>query len=140
MATKGHSVVFEYGNTADHTTASAWTKLFTKVTDIQPYNLEGEAIDISHMESPEQYSERTSGWAEATDVELTAQHIKTEYAAALNTLFRVDKAFRIVFFDGTTLKFNGFLNNLGTTAERKGIVSTTASIVVNGKPVYAATS
>jgi hypothetical protein len=140
MPTKGHSTVVQYGDTADIATATTWTRVATRVTEAEGPNLEAEDIDTSHMESVDQAEEFVSGWYNGGEPTVTAQFSKSEYQFAKETLFRADKAYRIVFFDGATIKWNGYLKGLGTPVERKGLVMCALTFKVSGKPVYAAAS
>jgi hypothetical protein len=133
MATKGHSTKLKYG---EQGATPTYTDL-GKVIDITPPAPEAEEIDISTMDSEEQWKEVTAGWADGGEVEVTARYDKAKNAAVY-ALFRADKAYQVEFSDGSTWSFNGFLKKIGNEVERQGIVTIKLTLRVSGKPVFAA--
>src|SRR4051794_14657133 len=102
--TKGTKTKLEFGNGADVATSTTWTPI-AKITDINPPEIKADDIDVSNMDSPADddglpFAEFEPGWAEAGEVEVTAQFDKTQDAAVYG-LFRVPKGYRMVFADGS---------------------------------------
>lgn len=129
--TKGYQSKVFYGDTIAATT---WTP-FANVTEITPPKPTAAKIDSTHMESPDEFKEQEPGLAEVDDVELKVQFEKDQ-ADAVYALFRQKKAFRVQFADGSKWEFVGFISGYGDEIDREGIVSTTVTIAVSGKPVF----
>jgi hypothetical protein len=134
MATKGHSTKLAYGDAANYADSETWTD-FAKITEITPPNVEADDIDISHMDSPDQFKEFTAGWADGGEVECTIQFAKAANAAVYG-LFRQDKGYKVTFVDGSTWELNGYMKAFGNEVEREGIVTANVTIKVSGKPVF----
>jgi hypothetical protein len=132
MATKGHSTTLGYSGIPPTT----YTPV-AKITDIKPPAPESEDINVSHMESPEQWEEVTAGWADAGEVETTIQYEKAANATIYG-LLRQDKTYKITFSDNSTWVFQGFLKKFANEVERKGIVTANISIRISGKPTFTA--
>lgn len=133
MPTKGHSTTLGYTD-LPVTGPSVYTPV-AKIVEIKPPSPEAEAIDVSHMESPEQWEEFTAGWASAGEIEVTAQYAKAD-TATLYGLFRNDKGWKMAFSDGSAWTFVGFIQKLSGEIERKGIIQTTLTIKISGKPIW----
>lgn len=135
MATKGHSTKMEVGDGATYDASLTWAALFSKITELTPPKIEGEDIDTSHMESPDQFEEFDPGWANGGEVEFTAQFDKDKQESTY-ALFRVPRGFRMVFVDGSKWNLNGYIKGFANEAERKGIVTAKVTIKISGKPVF----
>lgn len=134
--TPGHTTIFEYGNQSNYADSTTWTKV-GQITDIDPPEVEADDIEVSNMESPDQFKEFDPGWADAGEIELEAQYEKAN-AAAVYGIFRTRKGFRMTFQDGSTWKFNGYLKKLGGEIDREGIVTQKLTFKVSGKPLFTA--
>ena len=134
MAVKGHSASLHYGNGADYSASTSFTKL-AGVTELTPPTVDAEKIDVSNMDSPQNYMENDAGEASVSDVECTLQYEKERNEDVLE-LFRVPKGFKVVFSDGSHWGFSGFISSVGNETERKGIVSLKIKITVSGKPIF----
>jgi hypothetical protein len=139
MATKGHSVIMEYGNQATHGASTVWTTM-GNITDITPPNVEADDIETSHMLSPEQFKTFMAGWADGGEVELTIQYEKAKNAE-LYSLFRQDKGFRLMFADpapsGSKWNFSGYIKAFGNEVDREDIISADITVKISGKPDFA---
>lgn len=131
-ATKGHSTKLEY-SAIPPTTYTA----VAKIIDIKGLSPEAEDVNVSTMDSVEQWEEVTAGWADAGEVEVVAQ-----YEKAANTtiwgLMRQDKTYKLTFSDNSTWVMQGYLKKFSNEVERKGIVTATLTIRISGKPVFTA--
>lgn len=134
--TKGFMSKAFYGDSATVATSTTWTA-FAGVTEITPPKPSASKIDTTNFESADEYKEQEAGLAEVDDVELKIQFDKTQ-AAAVYALFRAKKAFRVAFADGSKWEFVGFISGYGDEVDREGIVSTTVTIAVSGKPIFTA--
>jgi hypothetical protein len=134
MATKGHSTKLEYGDEDTYEDSETFTAL-AKVTELGGISIEGEDIDVSHMESVEQFAEFDPGWADAGEVEATLQFEKTQNETVYG-LFRQPKGFRMVFSEGSKWGFSGYIKGFSNEVERKGIVTAKVTIKISGKPVF----
>lgn len=133
MAVKGHSVKFSYADPGTPTTYTA----VAKVIDITPPNVEADDIDVSTMDSPDQFKEFTASWADGGECELTIQFSKQENGT-IYSLFRADKAFKIEFSDGSNWTFNGYIKAFGNEVDREGVITTPITIKVSGRPTFTA--
>lgn len=134
-AQKAYLSVIESGDTADHTTATTWTKVAVAVS-IKPMAIKAKDIDITTLESPDEFEEMAAGLADGGEVEV--KHLFNSAAAiAVEALFRTPKAFRIRYGAGTKgWKFNGYINEIGDDDVENGkVVGSMLKIRVTGKPV-----
>jgi hypothetical protein len=139
MAQKGSQVIMQYGNNPTYAASTTWTDI-AEIIDITPPNIEADDIDASHMLSPNQMKEFLPGWGDGGEVELTVQYDKTRNAA-LYTLFRQPKGFRIMFADapgpsGSKWGLDGYVKGLQNTVEREGVITADLKIKVTGTPVF----
>lgn len=134
MATKGSKTKFEYGDGETVADSETWVA-FAKVTDLTPPKPEIDDIDVSHMESPDEWKEYEPGWKEGGEVDVTIQYAKAQNAAVL-ALLGVKHGFRITFVDGSKWQWDGYLKSTGNEVEREGIVSTVVTVKVSGKPEF----
>lgn len=138
MSVKGYLSTIEYADTADHATATTWTKL-TKVRSIKPMTVKAKDIDVTTLESPDEFEEVIAGLAEAGEVEIDALY-DADDADDVYGLFRQTKGFRIKYGAGTSgWKFNGYISEIGDGDVETGkVVSSSVKIKVTGKPVRVA--
>lgn len=122
------------GDADTYADTETWTKL-AAVVELTPPVADAESVDVSHMESEEQYEEKDPGWASVSDVEATIQHEKAKNETVLG-LFRQVKGWKVVFSDGSHWGFTGFLASVGNEVERKGIVTIKVKITISGKPTF----
>ena len=131
-ATKGHSTQLAYSAIPPTTYTS-----IAKIIDLKPPEPESEDINVSTMESTEQWEEVTAGWADAGEMECKVQYEKAANAT-LYALMRLDKTYKVTFSDNSTWIFQGFLKKFSNEVERKGIVTATLTIRISGKPTFTA--
>lgn len=134
MPVKGHSTQLHFGDADTYADSETWTQI-SGITEITPVNVEAEDVDVSSMDSPEQYDEFDPGWASASDVEATLHYEKEKQEDVL-ALFRVPKGYKTTFSDGSHWGFSGYLKAVGNEVERKGIVSLKVKFKISGKPVF----
>jgi hypothetical protein len=132
--TKGHSTVIEYGDQPTFADSITWTA-FANVTGVTPPTPEADDIDVSHMGSEGQFKEFTAGWADGGEVEVTLQYNKDQ-ATTIYGLFRQNKGFRITFSDESYWGLTGYIKSFGDEIDREGIITTTVTIKVSGKPTF----
>lgn len=133
--TKGYSTTFAYGDisaTPSYTTIAG-------VTEITPPKISAAKIDTTNFTSADEFKEQEPGLKESDDVEATLQFEKTQ-SATLYGLLATKKAFKVQFADGSKWEFNGFISGFGDAVDREGIVTTTVTIAVTGKPTFTAAS
>jgi hypothetical protein len=136
MPTKGHSTVVQYNAATTYAGSSSWTTLGTRINDVEPGMNEAEDIDISHMFSADQREEFTAGWSNSGEAKLTLQYVNTEFQNIHNTLYRQDKGWRIVFYDGSGVGWSGYIKSFGPKVERKRIVTQEITIKISGATTY----
>lgn len=132
--TPGHSTKFEYGNATTFAASTSWTE-FAQILEIAPPEVEADDIEVSHMQSPDQFKQYDPGWADGGEIEMKIQFEKTGAAAAY-ALFRQKKGFRETYQDGSTWKIDGYIKKFGGTTEREGVVIVEITFKVSGKPVF----
>ena len=132
--TKGHGVVLEYGDAETYDDSSTWTKI-AKVVDITPPTVEADDIETSNMDSPGQHKEYEAGWADGGEVEATIQ-FDTHENNAVYQRFRTKAGHRITFDDGSFWGFTGYIKSFGNEVEREGLITTSITLKVSGKPLF----
>jgi len=133
--TKGHSTVIEYGNQATYTGSTSWTKL-AGVVSVTPPSPEADDIDVSNMDSEEQFKEFEPGWADGGEVEMSIQ-FDADQASTVYGMFRQKAGYRVTFSNGAKWGVSGYIKSYGDEVEREGIVTTSIKIKVSGKPTFA---
>jgi hypothetical protein len=137
MSLKAYGAVLEYGNTADHATATAWTAV-ARAKSITPGKVSAADIDTTVLTSPDEAEEVLPGLASNGEFEATVEYDKTA-TGTLYGFFRTVKAWRLRYADDSGWKFNGYINEIGDDEVVNGeIVTTAIKIKPTGKPVHVA--
>lgn len=135
MSLKAYGSLIQYGDTADIATAATWTTV-AKAKSIKPGKSSEKSIDTTHLTSPDEHEEAVPGLATGGEFEVMAQYDKTA-TDAVNALFRIVKAWRLVYPDLSGWKWNGWISEIGDEEVVNGdIVRTTLKIKVTGKLVH----
>ena len=134
MSVKGHSVKFEVGNNATVDASTTWIE-FAAITEITPPSVTADDIEVSHMQTPEQFKDFDPGWAESSEVELQIQYDK-EQNETVYGLFRLKRGYRMTFVDGAKWLFVGFISEFGNEVDREGIITANVKVKVTGKPEF----
>ena len=129
MADKGYGAKFFWKVTSPATTE------VLLVTAIAPPGIEVEDIDVSVMQSTDQWREFISGWKVGGEAGVTIQYTKAE-TAALFAQAAIENFFIIEFSDGSEWAFKGYINNFGDELDIDGIVSTALTIKITGVPTF----
>ena len=124
--TKGYGSSFGYADVGTTT----FTKL-ARVLEIKPPKSSVDSIDTSHLESPDQWKEKTAGWKEAGEAEVKVQ-FKKDQTAAVYELLALDKSFQIKLADTSTLDFDGFVSAIEPELDKDGLVTATLTFTVSG--------
>jgi hypothetical protein len=106
------------------------------VTSIGGPGIEGDAIDISDMDSADGFREFAPGLVDAGDVELGLNYTKAE-VAALHALWRATGTYKVVFPDSASWSFSGFLNGIENEAPHDDKITSDATFKISGKPTFA---
>ncbi len=125
-----------YVGTWDDAAASITTKV-AEVVSISGPDLEGDDIEVTHMDSSDGYMEFLPGLVDGGEVSIELNFTKAETALLL-TYFRVKKAYKVTFSDTSTWHFNGYIKTLGNEAPLKDKIGQTATFKVAGTPVFTA--
>lgn len=136
--TPGHSTKFYYGTLPTQNASTSWFEI-GQITEISPPELEADDVEVSNMQSPEQFKQFDPGWADAGEVELTVQYTKAQ-ATTLYGIFRQPKLFKIQFEDGSVWEYQGYVKKLGGEIDREGVITQTVTTKISGKPTFTAAS
>jgi hypothetical protein len=129
MAVKGYGADVHYNG----------VNLASAIVEIVPPVMECDDIDTSHLQSTDMAKTYISGWIEGGECEVTAHYDRTEYAAML-AAFGQEKSWVVTINDATSptadagVFFLGYIKALGPTIDMEGLVETTITIKVTGKP------
>ena len=119
----------QYGNTADHATATTWTTVAEVVT-IKPPKRSAPKIDVTDLESAAK--ESLPGLPEVGDCEATIKYSATD-AETLEALFNTVKAWRVLYPDTSGRKWNGWIMEDGEEEVQNGeIITGTIKIAATG--------
>ena len=110
-----------------------------RVRSIKPFKVSAETIDITTLDSPDEFGEVLAGLATGGEVEVTLEYSATA-TATLYALFRVLEDFEIVYPDTRGWEFTGYIVEFGDeeVSNGGGIVTQTVKVVVTGKPTQIA--
>lgn len=129
MAARAKGTKLQYGNTADIATATTWTDV-ADVVSIKPPKRTADKIDATTLES--EAKEGLPGLPEVGDAEATIQY-DAEQAAALDALYNVQKAWRVLYPDLSGRKWNGWISEDGEEEAVNGeLLQQTIKIAATG--------
>lgn len=113
--------------------------VIANLTSIGAIGMESDEIDVTDLDSPEDYKEFIAGSKTPTDVEISG-NIKNETAvqqllALANS--RTVESWMVVYPSGSTWTFNGYIKSF-TDGEKTtdGLLTFTSGIRVTGKPTF----
>ena len=137
MALKAYQAKLEYGDTADHATATSWTAVAT-VKTIKPPKVQAKEIDTTTLDSADEFEESIAGLGNGGELEASIQYAKV-LTGTLYGFFRTVKAWRVRYSDDSGWKFNAFINEFGDEEVVNGeILMTGLKMKVTGKPAHSA--
>jgi hypothetical protein len=105
------------------------------LTDVKPPKIEADDVDVSNMNSASQMKEHIAIWGDAGEVEFKVQFNKTQNGVVYS-LFRQQKAWQVMFSDGSYWTAEGYLKSFANEVEREKIVTADISIKLSGLPVF----
>jgi hypothetical protein len=123
-----------YGGQLQVDISGTYTQV-AEVKDIDGPNQDSTAIDVTHLQSPNNTREYLPGLQEPGIINVTANFTAT----GCNTMygfFRVTKAWRALFSNGSKWDFSGHMSSFGTTIPLEEAAGMTFAIKVTGKPLF----
>jgi hypothetical protein len=128
--------IFEYGNTADHSTATTWTAV-GRVVSIKPPMRKSKDINVTVLTSTAE--EKEPGLPGTSETSLKLQYGPT-LAGTLDGFFNVVKAYRVHYPDGSGRKFNGWISELGEAEIKNGeVIEQEAKVTITALDVFQST-
>lgn len=127
-----------YGAKAYYGAADPAATEFADVVSIEPNSVEVEEIDISTMQSTDQWREFCASWKVGGELSVT-MHFEKVNTTALYALIGVDDQwFLYEFADGSKFGFQGFIKGYTDAVPIDDKIETTLTMRIDGKPVYTA--
>ena len=121
--------------------ATDWT--IGHLTSIGEIGIESEEIDVTDLDSTEDFKEYIAGTKDAGEVALAGntrdESVITKMYALANS--RAIESWIVTYPSGATWEFTAFVKSFKDTEKTPdGIISWTASLRISGKPVFTAAS
>lgn len=117
-------------------TSSSWKQL-SEITDVSGPSKAREAVEVTHLNSPDKYKEFIKGLKEAGDVSLSMNFTRAQYDI-MSTDFESEnnQNYKIVIPDAerTTIEFEGMITELGLAIPVGDKITSDVTIKVSGKP------
>jgi len=131
----GAGVKLGYADIGTSSSSSGPTYL-AEVLDLTPGEESVGKIDISNHDSPNRKKEYIAGWIEVGDTTADLIYNKTD-AATVRTILesRVTRTWTILFPDGSTLVFVGFLTQVGHAIPLEKEITTKVAICASESSV-----
>lgn len=92
-------------------------------------------IDVTHLQSPNQFKEFIPGWGDGGVVTIEANFTKAQLNSLYGTI-RTVQNWKIVFSDLSNWAFSGYINAISTDTPLEEEVQMPFSIKVTTKPVF----
>ena len=112
-----------------------------EVVSITPPGVTREAVEATHLKSPDRYKEFIAGLKEAGEASLTLNFVPSASDAVFEAFDAASGKYQITFPNGVMMRFDGFFtayNPPELTAEGK--MEASATIKATGKPTLHAAS
>ena len=124
-----------YGTKLQYKVGENWVDVGGIVGVTGP-DAEVDDIEISDNDAVERWVEFLPGMIKAGTVGLKLHYDKTETAAVYALLGVKNKDYKVLFSDGSSWTFVGYLKQLGHEAPHDDAVTQEATFKVSGKPVF----
>ena len=134
---KGYNYQIEYGSAALSGTPT-YSELSDRVEEVSPPKPEIDEVDVTHMQSPDQWKEYLAIWKDQGEFSATMQFQKETYTLLEDVLFGEVRAYRFTDNDGNKLVTDAFLKSFGQVVDRAGIVKIEATWKASGPPDFTA--
>lgn len=130
----GYASQFKVGNGGSPT--ETFTDFGAKVTSITPPGYSREAIDATHMASPDRYKEFIAGLMDAGEVSMDLNYLPSAADAFIAALEAGKKNYQIVMpgDDEVTFTFTAICTAYQPTAPVDGKMTASATFKISGKP------
>lgn len=133
----GHGTLFQTGDDASPQTFAT----LAEVTNITPPSIARDAVEATHMQSPEKWREFIAGLKDGGELAVELNYVKTS-AATMMAEFDSDvvKDRRITFPDGSTFDMAALCTAFEPDAPNDDKIAASATFKVSGKPVFTASA
>jgi predicted secreted protein len=108
-----------------------------EVTSVKPPGYSRDAIDATHMESPDRFREYIAGMMDAGEVTIGLNYVPAASDAVLTALTAGKGDFKITLPNGVTVTFSAVVTAYDIDAPLDDKMTATATFKVSGKPVLA---
>ncbi len=132
----GHGTVFSFGDKADFNDTPVVFTPFKHMESVAPVSPEVDDIDVTDMDSLEGWKEFKGGLKDGGEVEGVFQYEEVQHSNFFAVLLGVTKAYKVLFPDGSDVKFNGHINDISQEDPVDDKIMETVTIKVTGKPVF----
>lgn len=134
----GHGTLFKSGNDASPQTFTT----FGEVTSITPPGIARDAVEATHMQSPEAWREFIAGLKDGGEVSIEFNFKKASATALMTEMALSGGAALldrlIVFPDTSQWDFRALLTGFESEAPVDDKISATATFKISGKPTFTA--
>lgn len=134
----GYGTIFKVGNGGSPT--ETFTDFGAEVTSITPPGYSRDALDATHMSSPDRFREYIAGLMDAGEVSMDLNYIPDTADAFVAAVIAGKQNYQVVFVDESaaailTFTFAAICTAYQPTAPVDGKMTATATFKVSGKPV-----
>lgn len=108
-----------------------------EVTRVKPPSYARDAIDATHMESPDRFREYIAGMMDAGEVSIDINYVPSTSDVILAAMTAGAGDFQITMPNGVKFQFKAIVTGFEPEAPLDDKMSATATFKVSGKPVLA---
>lgn len=125
----------------ESTGPDVWVDI-ANITKISPFNLKVDSVDVSSMDSPDEYREKVPGFKDAGEANFELNYDDEEPTHQLLSEIADGTVgtWRIIYpnttFPKTTQTFSGFISQVGPEIPYDGKMTANCVINVSSKPVF----
>lgn len=131
----GYGTLLKVGDGGSPT--EVFTTLDAEVTSITPFGYTREAIDATHMQSPDSFKEYIAGLMDAGEVSVEMSFIPSASDPLVAALVYGARNYQILFPTIATFTFRAICTSYSPTAPVDGKMTASAAFKISGKPVFA---
>jgi len=131
----GYGTLLKVGDGGSPT--EVFTTLDAEVTSITPFGYTREAIDATHMQSPDSFKEYIAGLMDAGEVSIEMSFVPSSSDPLVAALVAGAQNYQILFPSVATFTFRAICTSYSPTAPVDGKMTASAAFKISGKPVFA---
>lgn len=132
----GYGIILKVGDGGSPT--ELFTDIGLEITSLTPPGYTRDALDATHMQSPDRFREFIAGLMDAGEVSMDLNWVPIAADAAIAALEAGKQNYQILIPGDVTITFSGICTAYSPSAPLGDKMTASATFKVSGKPVLAA--